>query len=293
MKKIITSALLVLSILTNVQGQIIFEAVNNDHILSLIRLSNSGSKYLSVTNTSDAIPDTIMLYNLDHTPFKTILIPSFSAPNGYDVKYITDALFDTDSSDIDYLLTVHSTSAPGIDGKIKIFEESGNQLLNLDSSGLGYSGGGLFNGEDLVPIFETDSGAKLITFKSQFLGAGGSSYHIYSLPGHLPCSLCGSHTDSPVAIHEQNAAGEDFLLSNPYPNPSNSTIKIEYHLPKDAKTGSITFYDTYGNFIKRYNVDRHAEQLILNVKDFAAGNYLYQLVTDTGKSIGKKMLVVK
>lgn len=293
MKKITTSAFLFLVILHHAAGQISFEAVNNDHILTLIRLSDSGSKYLSVTNTNDAIADTIRLYNLDHSVFKTILIPQFSAPNGYDVKYVADALFDTDSSDIDYLITVQPSASPGIDGMIKVFEESGNILLDLDSSGLAYTGGALFNGEELVPIIETDSGAKLITFKSLFLGTGGSSYHIYSLPGHLPCNLCIGNNGSQVAINELNPVFEDLLLSNPYPNPANSTIKIEYHLPADVKTGNITFYDILGNKIKSYKVDRSARHLILNTNEFASGTYYFQLVTDTGRSVGKKILVIR
>jgi len=302
MKKILISALLILSTLTFVHGQITYEAAYpNDTLVSstfdlhVIRLTAFGSKYLVIKTGVLLAPDTLLLYSLNHTLYKTIVLAPF-APSGYHgasyISYITNALFDTDTSDIEYLVNLPASCPNCIDNKVKVFDESGNLLLDLDSASSG-SGLPLYN--DPFPVVETDSGAKLVVFKRLNNSAGWpfAESHIYSLPGHLPCPVCEGGNGSQVAINEHNPASEDFLLSDPYPNPANSSFKIEYRLPANAKTGSITFYDTQGNKIKSYKIDIHSNTLILNAAEFASGTFYYQLITDTRRSIGKKMLVIK
>ncbi|HKR03853.1 MAG TPA: T9SS type A sorting domain-containing protein [Bacteroidia bacterium] len=293
MKKILTSALISVFTCTALFAQINLEASYAPGVnLQMARFSGFGSKYVFITNTYDTIADTIRIYNLNHSIFKTIAVPQFPAPYGYSIQYITDALFDTDSTDIDYLIYVQPTTQPGIDSQIKIFEESGNLLLNLDSAGYGYSFPGL-NGGVSLPVVTTDSGTKFLTWKGMFLGTNGSYQIVYSLPGSLPCDICGGNFDNnPVQVNEINMALENFMLGDPYPNPGSSDIKIEYSLPARTTSGEIVFYDIHGNEIKRYKVDHHFNFLTLNVKELSAGTYFYQLVIDGNISMGKKMVVI-
>jgi hypothetical protein len=68
----------------------------------LIRFRYAGDKYFSVKDTTS-----IELYNLNHTLYKSIALPNTSLYGGtsnYLVLYISETLFDNDSSTIEYML---------------------------------------------------------------------------------------------------------------------------------------------------------------------------------------------
>ncbi len=58
-----------------------------------MKLQYAGYKYCSLLANND-----ITLYNLDHTVYKHIVLPSISPAYNFGVGYITETLFDTDST---------------------------------------------------------------------------------------------------------------------------------------------------------------------------------------------------
>jgi len=83
------------------------------------------------------------------------------------------------------------------------------------------------------------------------------------------------------------------LLSDPYPNPSKSTIRINYKLPIGVNTADIVFYNTTGKVIKSYSVNEMSNSLDMDSSVFPAGTYLYHLVSQNSSSLAKKMVVTK
>jgi len=240
-------------------------AVNKNN-LNRIELYLSGSKYQMIDVTNYII----YLYNLDHTIFKTLSVPTQEPGQIWDIYYVSEKLFDTDSSDIEYLLSI---KAP--EHCIKIYDEYGSLLLKVDSASLG--GYDFYVGYN--PIFNTASGPKMI-LSSNLNGWG----RVYSLPGTLEGEL--------VSIEELNSVNE-FRLSDPYPNPAIEYTRIDYKLPPEVIEGEIVFYNTQGQEINRFKVNGTSDHIKISTIDIPAGIYFYTLQTNIGRPTGSKLIKIK
>jgi hypothetical protein len=274
MKKILT---LFLSIAISASAQISLESVYPTGSVSLdylrlTKLSSSGYKY--VTNDKSKI----ILYNLNHTVFKTINFPPLK--NGvshlYQVYYISEELFNLNPDDIEFFLlysdTLHIAHAA-------VLDEFGNILLMKDSAAILFAA--TFGNEEFIS--QTPLGAKMV------ISCGDNNAFVYALPGFLPCHDC-SH----LATTSEHAVGTSFNenIAN-YPNPTIEQTTIEYTLPEGVRAGEIVFYNTLGQEIKRFKVTDAFQNIIVSTNDLDEGTYFYQLQTDSGFTTGKKMLVIK
>jgi hypothetical protein len=229
----------------------------------------------------------INLYNLNHTLYKSITIPplfnGFYSSDPPSIYYISDSLFNTTTSDIEYLVLYQDSTSVV---HIVVFNDSGNKLFSQDSVSLTISDPSWPYAE---PVFYTPNGYKMI-ISSTVYGDSVAAY-VYSLPGALPCSECsnGVLTGIENPLHNGNSG----YLSSPYPNPNSHSTSIKYQLPEGISTGQLIFYDLSGREIKRYTVDRAFNTLELSTTDLASGTYLYILQT-SGSNIGnRKMVVIK
>ena len=93
--KEITGIILSILPITQSFGPITLEQSYPDNNgLSIIKLENSGSKYLQY----DLVAKTVKLYNLHLTIFKTILLPDMApAGNNVTIRHISENLFNTDN----------------------------------------------------------------------------------------------------------------------------------------------------------------------------------------------------
>ena len=257
-------------------AQITFET-NYPYAPSIIYFNHMGQKWLAGSTSSD-----IYLYNLDHSLFRHIIVPSQTTLYTR-VFYISDDLFDNDSTNIEYLVSSQPSSSQRY---VKVYREDGTLLFSRDSVVM------INSWPQYIldyGIFPTDSGTKMVLANWT---ATVNYSEIYSLPGRLACPMiCSdfpyvSGIDAPL---NQN----DFNLRNPYPNPATGQTHIPYELPQGETSGEIIFYDLTGAEVKRYKVDSTFKDLILSTADLAAGSYYYQLQTSCSKSEGKKLVVIK
>jgi hypothetical protein len=91
------------------------------------------------------------------------------------------------------------------------------------------------------------------------------------------------------APHQTNAGG---ILSDPYPNPANSTTRIEYFFPAEINDGKIVFYDLSGRAMKTIDVSTLTDHIVISTRDLSAGTYYYQLQTGVQNSEVKKLIVI-
>lgn len=278
MKKILYLIVVLFCVVHNSNAQITYETSYSAQPLMLY-FNHMSPKWMTRATAGNAI----YLYNLNHSLYTTINIPS--QPANFAVAYITEDLFDTDSTNLEYLIASVNTQS----NFVKIYRQDGTLLFQRDSAWMTCSAI-LTNIDYRSNIVPTDSGTKM------FVGIYTPYYNhseVYSLPGVLPCpSLCGSVApggSSPLQIEE--AVQKNF--NNPYPNPSSSQIRLPYQLPQGETSGEIVFYDLTGSEVKRYKVDTTFSELILTTSDLVAGSYYYQLQTPHSKSEGKKLIVIK
>lgn len=262
------------------RAQITYEASYtgslNYYMPSLVYFNHMSPKWMNQTDDYN-----IYLYYLNHSLFRHIIIPAQQS-NLFKPYYISDDLFDNDSTNIEYLITTYSSSNPNY---VKVYREDGTLLFSRDSVVV-------YPMPWAMPdynLFASDSGTKLVL---DHVGVTIDHMEIYSLPGRLPCPMsCGGTSMEELAqMGIQNYGDQKSAL--PYPNPSSNQIHIPIELNGET-SGEIIFYDMAGAEVKRYKVDRTFSDLILSTSDLSAGSYYYQLVTQHSKSEGKKLVVIK
>lgn len=234
----------------------------------VIHLSNSGYKYaLYETNR-------VKLFNLDHTLWKSISYAALGTiTTGPWVWNISEALFNTDSSNVEVLLTYTDGSSVN---NSAILAEDGTIIENFPALE-GFSGN----------IFYTSSGTKLVLLS----GTGDYKSYIYSLPGSLTCEECQGGTYQGISGNVPNT--EKGMLSDPIPNPNNGQVRINYTLPPGVSSGEIVFFNLQGFPVKNIKVTKATASITTSTESLAAGIYFYQLNCAECSPSARKMIVIK
>lgn len=248
--------------------------------LGVVHLTSSGYKYFE----SDT--DQIVLYNLNHSVFKTINIPQQADVNPFTwmIYYVSEELFNTNPNDVEYVISYGEWI--GNTNRLKIYDENSNLLFSRDSFLLG---GIVGDGVQKSGIVYTSNGVKMTLSRQGINGP----VEVYSLPGVLPCNECTAGVITGLAQSESNAGIPQEFLPNPYPNPTNNYTTITYELPNEVKTGEIVFYNMVGQEVKRFTVSNSFTTLLISANDLAVGTYHYNLVTSKGTIPGKEIMVTK
>jgi type IX secretion system substrate protein len=216
---------------------------------------------------------------LNHTVFQTIVIPTLNPPThgyGVNIYYISEALFDTNPSNIEYFLSYFDNNSIW---HCKVFDQSGNTLFSKDSVSYEDSQYDVYNF-----ITYTSSGVKMILYNGI---SGGAS--VYSLPGTLPCNDC---TGGQVTALKTNGNTPNVGISN-YPNPASNQTTVQYSLPQGITAADLVFYSIQGVEVKRFQVTNAFTDILISTSDLESGTYYYQIQAANGYSAGKKMIVIK
>src|SRR5207253_2644720 len=109
--------------------------------LQIIHFTSAGYKYLTIDTTNR----TLNFYNLNHSVYKIINVPSQPPSRSYwAIEYASDELFNTNPLDIEYMVTGAKT-IPYVIGSvtttvtadyITIYNESGSTLFSKDTVSL-------------------------------------------------------------------------------------------------------------------------------------------------------------
>lgn len=243
--------------------------------LRIVKLSSSGYKF-AINDT-----DKIVLYNLNHTVFKTINFPSIPDMYGEPViLYISEELFDTDPTDVEYFFLYNDANYTR---RCRVFDESGNTLFAKDTANEVVANA--FDNYHENFIVHTSSGTKMT-----ISDCPGKKAYVYSLPGFLACHDCTNGVTTTRINTTESPTVKD--ISN-YPNPTGSQTTIVYDLPKEVSIADLVIYSITGQEIKRFKVSSVFHDIIIDTNDLSSGTYYYQIQTSTGYSQSKKMVVVK
>lgn len=256
--------------------QYTFPALINNFYLSIVRFGYAGDKYLKY----DPANDKIEIYSLTQVLEIDITIPtSIVGASSYNTFYVSDNLFDSDSS-IEYLVITNAFPQT-----LYILNEDSVVLFSRDSVG-SFSPTNPNYISGFSNIYPSVDGTKLI------LSRINTGMEVYSLPGNLPCHECsdGSYTGNASVFNtNQNPGG----LSNPFPNPTSNLTRINYQLPNGIQQGELVFYNTAGTEVKRFKVTSTFSFINVSAHDLPSGTYYYNLETSAGTSEGKKMVVIR
>ncbi len=278
MKKVICT-LFVVWCFFSTNAQLAFQhtyTIPND--ISVIDLLLSGKKYCVRSGNQT------VLYNLDHSVWKTINMPVIPGlyPGALGIQnYISENLFKIDNK-VD-MVVCYGDSANMSSGmgpkQYVIFDEDGLIINNIDSVDWNFE----------IHNIGADS---FVAFVNKWAGPafGTNIVSVYKLPGTLPCNPCGAGPG--LAISTTSSSDNSGLLLNLVPNPSSSSVRIEYNL-RPGITAVIQLFDGHGQLIRSYNVDHTFNYLMLDNSSLASGTYYYSITTSDHLTTARKMIVIK
>lgn len=245
MKKSIMLLLLLLSLESYSQITLDFQTSEWSNIY--IKLSNVETKYMSYDLNKINTQNQFELFNLDGSLFKTINLPLKPNPSAglQQIWYISRSLFDTDTSNIEFLVSYSwDSSFVGSYSEIDVVREDGTILLNEFHATADYWPSN-FNE---TSVFPTEYGTKL---RLTYFYANGKYYQtkVFNLPGKLPNSV----------QEEMNAMNDNPII---FPNPNNGSFFIVLRSKGgdanilDLYTGNGKLIDTYKSNETQIFIDR-------------------------------------
>jgi hypothetical protein len=254
-----------LFILTHIAvGQ--FPVVNtHDQKLGVLGSLSSGWYYLGpeALNTGSRT-----IYNLDMSVFRVLNYPA--PPVGMqwmNMCYITDALFDTDPTTIEFMMQAYHSG--GTNPGIFVFREDGTELFSQVPANYGIGNTAV---QAYGPIYMVNGIAYLAL--NQHISAGPTT--IYQLPGQLACHDCFGSPGTPDAGMGLQGGGAGLSPVTLFPNPASTTLTVvrptEYRMYR-----SLEIFDAAGRLAKTLPLSA-GEADVLQVGDLPAGHYQCQLV---------------
>lgn len=243
--------------------------------LYIVKLEVDGDKIVFV----DRDKKLVRFYNLNHSPWKTIsFLAATDLNTNADVQstmYISQHLFDGDD-EIEFLYVDQNQPTSAI---THVINEDGSILFTANNQApLVYTSAP----QAQLPIYNTSAGTKMILSGGAYNSGDGNAY-FYGLAGTLANGI----------IAFPNNEFNNLRTSMAYPNPTRSSTRIDYTLPNGVNKGEIVFYDTQGKEVKRFNVDRTFDSLVISTEDLQSGLYYYNLQTTQGNSESKKLITIK
>jgi hypothetical protein len=216
--------------------------------------------------------DKFSLYNLDYTPFILNIQLPISTDSGrvYDIGYITNTLFDCDSTNIEYAIMSFS---PRDTLKFAVYRTDGTLIFERDSVTIPY-GIGFNNGSvEVHGITNTNAGAKMTLFNDE------GDYFIYSLCGTLP--------ESVTELYQSGS----FVQVSPIPASQHVNFKITP--PSNTENYELVIFDSAFQTIKKSAVSGGKVEINLDCETLSSGGYFYSLnsknkIFQTGKFIISK-----
>jgi hypothetical protein len=227
----------------------------------------SGEQFVHINRCDGKIE----INNLSHSLVKSIplsTIPKTSQGVYGAFLYFSEKLFDNDPG-IEFMYVLSDTA-----NFTYIFNEDGTQLFMEKASPLVIVNVHL----QQYPIYNTAAGTKMI------LTYNNGDAKVFGLPGKLSLN---------IAQQTGGQLADMSTLSMPYPNPANTSFTIDYSLPVGTSSATIMFTDIQGREMKRIRTSNTEGSVKVSTSEFAPGTYYYYLVTESGRSMGNKVLIIK
>jgi hypothetical protein len=273
--KILSALTIFLCLIINCYSQITLDHTFSNQRIDVVHLRASGPKYY----TYDYAAHTATLYNLDYSVFRTVNFPA--SYTSYTVNLWSEDLFDNDSTTLEYVLSFNDSNNSGF----KIYTGDTTMIFEADSGAVLYGNEyGTYHSLPYAPIFETDSGMKMVV---AFTIPAMHPYEtrIYNLPGKMAesCSAVCLTNGVVELVNKQERL-------RAYPNPFHTSETIEYSLPREFDSAELIVTDQSGKLIKQFPLSATENKIETINAELPAGNYIFT-VKAGGQVIAEKKVV--
>lgn len=270
--------------LVQAKPQITLEATATTTLRTLLSLKAGPKLIQSGIMLDTTAMATITIYNFDLTAYRHLLVPPPPAGYTWTGAYgnVTEALFDTDSTTLEYMMTASGPN-PGA-FHFAVIREDGAVLFSK-TPGMSLSALGDQDYNSSPSVVQTSTGAKLLLQNTI-----GAPTEVYALPGSVPClPVCDGSLITGVGEQVAPPAGPELFV---YPNPANEGAEVLYQLPQGSGSAELIFYNTAGQQVLQLPVQPNSERTHISTAQLPAGTYLYQLRTGTEVIGGPRLVVV-
>lgn len=260
-------------------------AVTGNVSLTTLQTVGSGVKFMDTYISATDGPGTRTVYDLDLSVDRVLNYPAPPAGMQWSgtMFYITESLFDTDASTIEYLMTASPNSGPGNFATF-VFREDGTTLF-MQNPGLLSGNIGTFMSSG-APIFTTPDGTFMMVH-TNFVN--GPPVNVYELPGSLPCMDCFGSPQADAIGTGQGISAEPFAGMSILPNPAQSELRVQFS-ERGMTADEVLVIDATGRVV--LNSGRHQlEPLVMDVSGLANGRYTV-VARSTGVAIGSLPFVI-
>ena len=264
MKRIIfLLTMLVFSAITSL-GQISLENTYSGVSAAYIKLPVAGYKFYVM----DVANSQCRLYNTDHSLWKTINLSLPANYYLYDIRYVTENLFNTDNSiEVIYVSYMYNSTLAYYTYDTRIASETGTVLLSIP--GGGYS-----------DIYPSQNGSKLFVWVYDYsLTPSTVNTMVYAIPGQITTDVAKIQVKGPGP------------LGKAFPNPASDVVTIPFTLPENVTQAELKLFSANGTLVRSFSIDHSFENLILQTNDLVAGMYLYRIESANFKSDGYKLTI--
>lgn len=245
-------------------AQPVFEKKYNESA-NIILLESIGEVYYSM----DVINKQCNIYNMDHSLYKSISIPTL--PDYYlsNVQYVSEKLFNDDNLvELVYSYTkfVPTETSYYYTYETILINENGTILLTIP--GAGHS-----------DVIETpDHGKKFLLYEYDYSLIPYRTYtHVYSLP------------ESTTKSADYTRSTMD--LGNAYPNPAAQQVHIPVQLPNGHHSGTLELFDVHGQMTKSFPVTGITGHYTMPTNQLIPGTYIYHLSSGNWRSEARKIVI--
>lgn len=84
----------------------------------------------------------------------------------------------------------------------------------------------------------------------------------------------------------------DITISNPIPNPANSTVRFNYLIPEKMDYAKLAIYNSAGQQTGVYDLKKNHNNIIISVADWNPGIYYYSIISSESRIKTKKLIVI-
>jgi hypothetical protein len=217
-----------------------------------------------------------------------------------DVNNTTIDINVTDGLDFVYDIDIHNTSTNAI--TYKITRVILNGTLGTDCS-VNFCTGTTCYPPKTDTSWTMPQGA-IIGSNSNLTGASGISTHfVEGTPAtensiyYKIFDVSNTNDSAVVTLHYKIATGINEFektggsISNAFPNPSNTTIAVNYNLNESTQKGKIILYDMLGKVVKEAVLTDKLGVFKMDVSELNAGVYFYALQVSNKNLVTKKLII--
>jgi hypothetical protein len=228
------------------------------------KLANSGYKIFLM----DVVNSKCLIYNTNHTLWKTINLSVPANNYLYDIKYVSENLFTTDNSlALSYVYYSYDATNDYYTYTARIIKENGTELQIIPGCQYLY----------VVDLGELGTKMEAYVFDYSLLYYTVKTRY-YTLPGTLVNGI-------------ENHPVKELSSLKAFPNPAGNIATIPYILPEGESEGTITITDLQGKTVQNYTVDRNFDNIIIETGQLPGGVYLYYLKSGNFTSRPEKLIV--